>query len=186
MIQRLRATTVLLVALIFLPPAASAADNTFNRDEIGEAAIGFFGEMTKGLASVIEKVFSELGQPNAYIVGREGSGAIIVGATYGKGDLVRKGFEPVQVFWQGPSIGFDIGGNASRVMTLVYNLPSADDLYRRFPAVDGSLYYIGGAGVNYQRADGITLAPVRIGVGLRAGINIGMMNFTRTRRILPF
>lgn len=186
MIQRLRAITILVVTLLFLPPVALAADNTFNKNEIGEAAVGFFGAMTEGLASVIEKVFSELGQPNAYIIGQEGSGAIIVGATYGKGDLVRKGYEPVQVFWQGPSIGFDIGGNASRVMTLVYNLPSVDDLYRRFPAVDGSLYYIGGAGVNYQRNEGITLAPVRIGVGLRAGINIGMMHFTRTRRILPF
>ncbi|HVL41850.1 MAG TPA: EipA family protein, partial [Brevundimonas sp.] len=91
-----------------------------------------------------------------------------------------------EVFWQGISIGWDVGGNASRVFTLVYGLFHPDMLYRRYPGVEGSAYLVGGLGVNYQRADGIVLAPIRTGVGLRLGANVGTMAYSRQRNLLPF
>lgn len=191
--QRHGFALAILVPLLLLGSAGIAqddnqglTDNTYNEQDIYMAATDLFGETTEGLARVIERIFSDLGEPNAYIAGGEGGGAFIVGLTYGSGDLYRRGYDPVRVYWQGPSIGFDVGGDLSKVFTLVYNLPDLDSMYQRFPAVEGSIFFIGGVGAHYQRDEGITLAPIRLGVGLRAGVNIGVMRFTRTRRYIPF
>jgi hypothetical protein len=159
---------------------------TYSKDETLQAAEKFFGGTTAGLAKTIEKAFADNGRPNAYIIGNEGSGAFIVGLRYGEGTLQYKGGGSMKVYWQGPSAGFDFGGNASKVFTLVYNLRNSDLLFQRFPGVDGSLYVVAGVGLNYVRAHNITLAPIRTGVGLRAGANIGYLSFTREKTINPF
>lgn len=166
-------------------PAKTRAE-TYSRNEIVNNASSFFGVTTEAAAGIVEKVFKDQGEPTAYIAGEEGSAAFIGGLRYGKGLLYMKGSEPMQVYWQGPSIGFDWGGNASRVFTLCYDIQVGDMIFRRFPGVDGSAYLIGGLGVNYQRADGITLAPIRTGVGLRLGANIGYLSYSRKKRIIPF
>lgn len=161
--------------------------DTYSQDEVVEAAADFFGVTAEAAASAIERVFSDLGRPVGYIAGEELSAAIGVGLRYGEGWLVMKSGEPRQkVYWQGPSVGFDAGGNASRVFTLVYDLYETDRLYQRFPGVEGSAYFIAGLGVNYQRADEITLAPIRSGVGLRAGANVGYLSYSRQRNWIPF
>ena len=161
--------------------------DTYSRDEIVEATSDFFGVTAEAAASALERVFSDLGRPVGYIAGEEVSGAAGVGLRYGEGYLTLKGQPGSQkVYWTGPSIGFDAGGNASRVFTLVYNLNDVDRLYQRFPGVDGSAYFVAGMGVNYQRADDITLAPIRSGVGLRAGANVGYLAYSRERNWLPF
>jgi hypothetical protein len=167
-------------------PLSADEDQTFSENEIVQAASGFFGTTTYAVAKAVEKVFHQQGLPDAYIKGDEGSGAFVVGLRYGSGWLIRKGREPVKVYWQGPSVGFDIGGNASKCFTLVYNLRNAGQLFQRFPGVDGSYYFVAGIGVNYQRSDGITLAPMRTGVGLRAGVNAGYLAYTRERSWSPF
>ncbi len=157
----------------------------YDEDSIVKAATDFFGNTTEGLAKVIEKAFKENGRPNAYIKGDEAGAAFTVGLRYGDGQLTMKSGGSAKVYWAGPSIGLDAGANASKVFTLIYNLPNAAAIYRRFPGVDGSVYYIGGAGINYQRADGITLAPIRLGVGLRAGASVGYLHYRRTKSINP-
>lgn len=171
-----------------LPLAAHAADDAkeFDEDSILKAAVAFFGDTAEGLGKVIEKAFKEQGRPNAYIQGEEASGALTVGLRYGDGTLVMKAGTRRKVYWAGPSIGFDVGGNASKVFTLVYKLPQAQALFRRFPAVEGSFYYVGGAGINYQRVDGITLAPIRLGVGLRSGVNMGYVHYRAEKSLNPF
>jgi hypothetical protein len=134
----------------------------------------------------VERVFKSNGRPSAYIAGEEGSGAIGVGLRYGRGLLYMKGKEPVEVFWRGPSVGWDFGGNASRVFTLCYNLDDPRDIFQRFPGVEGSAYFIGGLGVNYQRTDDITLAPIRAGVGFRLGASVGYLAYSRKRNLVPF
>jgi hypothetical protein len=170
------------------PAAEAAAGQTYTQNEIVNRAAGFFGTTTEGLARAVERVFSEKGSPNAYITGVEGSGAVVVGLRYGDGDLFMKsnGERPVKVYWQGPSVGFDVGGNASKVFTLVYNLPNTEAIYQRFPGVDGSAYLVAGVGVNYQQNGRIILAPMRTGVGLRAGASIGYLSYSKERNILPF
>ena len=159
---------------------------TYTQDETLDAAKNFFGGTTEGLAKAIEKTFSENGRPDAYIVGNEGSGAFFFGLRYGQGTLYYKGGGSMKVYWQGPSVGWDFGGNASKVFTLVYNLHWTRDLFQRFPGVDGSLYFVAGVGLNYQRADNITLAPIRTGVGLRAGANVGYLSYTDRQSWFPF
>jgi len=166
-------------------PALAADDDTYDQDSILKAATDFFGQTTEGLAKVIEKAFHEQGRPNAYIKGEEASGALTVGLRYGDGDLMMKSGGGQHVYWAGPSIGFDAGGNASKVFTLVYHLPNAGAIFQRFPGVDGSLYYVGGAGINYQRLHGITLAPIRLGVGLRAGASVGYLHYRREKSYNP-
>lgn len=176
-----------LAAATALPAGAADEDkdSTYDQDSILKAAADFFGQTTEGLAKVVEKAFKEQGRPNAYIKGEEASAAITVGVRYGEGELLMKG-GGTKVFWAGPSIGFDLGANASKVFTLVYRLPKASAIYQRFPGVDGSLYYIGGAGINYQRLNGITLAPIRLGVGLRAGASVGYIHYRREKSLNPF
>jgi len=161
-------------------------DDTFTKNEIVDKAMGFFGATTKGLAEGIEKVFEDLGRPNGFIAGEEFSGAFVVGLRYGRGKLNRKTGGPIQVYWQGPSLGFDFGGNASKVFTLVYHLKNPNDIFRRFPGVDGSLYVVAGLSLNYQQAGDIVLAPIRTGVGLRAGANLGYLHYNREHSWVPF
>ena len=184
----LQLCAVLLIAVFLLPATAQAQsddDATFSQQEILQKARGFFGDTTAGLAKAIEKVFADHGRPNAYIFGEEASGAIGVGLRYGEGQLVRKQGGERKVFWQGPSIGFDLGGNASKVLTLIYNLRSDDSLFQRFPGVDGSVYVVAGFGVNYQQSGDIILAPIRTGVGLRAGASIGYLHYTPKHSWIP-
>ncbi|MGH8443908.1 MAG: DUF1134 domain-containing protein [Solimonas sp.] len=166
-------------------PPAQTESQTYSADEVTQAASKFFGSSSEGLAKAIERTFSDYGRPNAYIYGNEGGGAIVVGLRYGKGTLQYKGGESQKVYWQGPSVGWDFGGNASKVFTLVYNLRSSSQLFQRFPAVDGSLYVVAGVGVNYQRSGDVTLAPIRAGVGLRAGASLGYVHYTREASIIP-
>ena len=182
----LRGAALLAVGAPALSVYAADDDGTYDQDSILKAATDFFGSTAEGVAKVIEKAFKEQGRPNAYIKGEEASAALTVGLRYGDGQLTMKKGGSEQVFWAGPSIGFDAGANASKVFTLVYKLPKLADIYQRFPGVDGSLYYIGGAGVNYQRVNGITLAPIRLGVGLRAGASVGYLHYRREKSINPF
>ena len=175
-----------------MPPPGAGPDYpnhrapTYSRDELVNQVSDFFGVTAESAGAIIERVFRDNGQPTGYIAGQEGAGAIAVGLRYGKGLLYMKERPRQEVYWQGPSIGWDFGGNASRVFTLCYNLQFPDMIYRRFPGVEGSAYFIGGLGVNYQRAEDITLAPIRAGVGLRLGASVGYLAYSRTRHILPF
>ena len=168
------------------PSMESAKGRTYNQDTVIHDAAGFFGKGSAGIAKVIAKAFKDQGRPNAVIKGEEVGGALVVGLRYGDGTLTMENGAREKVFWTGPSVGFDAGANASKVYVLVYHLPNPDAIFRRFPAVDGSLYYIAGASINYQRADGIVLAPIRLGVGLRAGVNLGYVHYTRKKTWLPF
>jgi len=185
--------TLSIIAAIGAAPALAAdakkkpADgDTFDQDTVLHDAEAFFGKGAEGLAKVIEKAFKENGRPNGYIKGQEAAGAITVGLIYGDGTLVMKNAGTRRVFWSGPSIGFDFGANASKVFVLVYNMPRPGSIFQRFPAVDGSFYYVGGAGINYQRRGGVTLAPIRLGVGLRAGASIGYVHYTPKKTYNPF
>jgi hypothetical protein len=157
----------------------------YTRDEIYHNVSDFFGVTAENAGGLIEKLFHENGSPTAYIAGTEGSGAFFFGLRYGKGLMYMKDRPHLPIFWQGPTGGFDFGGNASRTFTLCYDLEYPDAIFRRFPGVEGSAYLVGGLGVNYQRADGITLAPVRAGVGLRLGASLGYLAYSRQRNIIP-
>ncbi len=171
----------------FAAESKAAETKTFDQDSVLKDALDFFGKSVEGLGKVIEKAFQDYGQPNAYIKGEEASGAFAVGLRYGDGILVTKGGESQRVYWSGPSIGFDYGGNAAKVFVLVYHLDEKSELlFRRYPAVDGSFYFIGGAGINYQQRDDVILAPIRLGAGLRAGASIGYMHYTKTKTYNPF
>lgn len=178
-----------LALLLVLPGGASKAfaaeDDTFSQEEILAKAKGFFGEATEGLARAIQKVFEDQGRPNAFIAGEEVSGAIGIGVRYGNGSLNRKLGPGRKVYWQGPSVGFDLGGNASRVFVLIYHLGRTETLFQRFPGVEGSFYFVAGVGVNYQQSGEVVLAPIRTGVGLRAGANFGYLHYTREHSWIP-
>jgi hypothetical protein len=165
---------------------AQAEDDTYEEDTILKEADAFFGGGAEGLADVIEKIFEDMGRPNAYIKGQEASGAIVIGARYGDGTLVRKAGGSTKVHWTGPTIGFDAGGNLSKVFVLIYNLPNTEAIFQRFPAIDGSFYFIGGIGANYHQVDDLVLAPMRFGAGFRAGVNIGYMHYRREKSWNPF
>ncbi len=166
--------------------AAAPRAETYSRDEIVNSASDFFGVTAEAAGSAVERIFRDQGRPTGYIAGEEVSGAFIGGLRYGKGLLYMKRRPTEQVYWQGPSVGWDFGGNGSRTFTLCYNLQYPDAIYRRFPGVEGSAYFIGGIGVNYQRADTIVLAPMRAGVGLRLGANVGYLAYSRKRQWFPF
>ena len=169
-------------------PSAYQDDiDTYSREEIVEATADFFGVTAEAAASALERVFADLGRPVGYIAGEEVSAAAGVGLRYGEGYLTMKGDpDSLKVYWTGPSVGFDAGGNASRVFTLVYDLRDTNRIYQRFPGVEGSAYFVAGLSVTYQRADDITLAPIRSGVGLRAGANVGYVAYSRRRNWIPF
>jgi len=168
------------------PAYPASGPSTYSQDEIVNRASDFLGVTAEAAGGAVEKLFANNGRPTAYIAGEEASGALVLGARYGRGLLYMKDREPIQVFWQGPSAGWDWGGNASRVFVLCYDLQEPNAIYQRFPGVEGSAYLVGGLGVNYQKAAGITLAPIRAGVGLRLGANVGYLAYTRKRNVLPF
>lgn len=169
------------------PPGPQAqGEDTFSSDEILNTGHRFFGQVSKGLARVIEYTFSKSGRPNGYILGEEAGGAFVAGLRYGEGMLHTKDAGKHKVYWQGPSIGYDFGAEGSKTMVLVYNLRSADEMFGRFGGVDGSAYFIGGVGLTYQKRDNVTLAPIRSGVGLRLGANVGYLKFTRRPTWNPF
>lgn len=169
------------------PISSDANAQAYTSDELVAAGSRELGIAAEAIGGAIERVFADNGdRPTAYIAGEEASGAIGVGLRYGRGALHMKDLSASQeVFWQGISIGWDVGGNGSRVFTLVYGLYHPDMIYRRYPGVEGTAYLVGGLGVNYQRADGIILAPIRTGVGLRLGANVGTMAYSRQRNYLP-
>jgi hypothetical protein len=165
--------------------AAAGDDATYDQSTISHEVTEFFGSTTEGLAKVVEKAFQEQGRPNGTIKGEEASAAVTVGVRYGNGRLTMKSGGSRKVYWTGPSIGLDLGVNASKVFILVYRLARIDDIFKRYAGVDGSLYYIGGAGINYQRRGSVVLAPIRLGVGLRAGASVGYMHYRREKSWLP-
>lgn len=160
--------------------------STYTTDEIMAQGHQFFGKTSRGLAQAIEYVFQNEGEPTAYIVGEEGSGAFVGGLRYGEGTIYYKNGVKKRIFWQGPSIGFDFGGNGSRTLTLVYNSQSPEDLYDRYAGVEGSAYLVGGIGVNFQKKDDIVMAPIRTGVGARLGANIGYLKYSARPTWNPF
>lgn len=178
--------TAAALALAHMPARAAGEDkSTYDQESILREAKLFFGEATEGLGKAVEKAFREHGRPNGYIKGEEVSAAITVGLSYGKGDLTLKSGESTPVYWQGPSLGFDLGVNASKVFTLVYNLPDKDAIFKRYPGVDGSLYFVAGVGMNYQQWGDTVLAPIRLGVGWRTGASVGYIHYTRQRSYFP-
>lgn len=161
-------------------------DNTYNRDDVVGAAERTFGKGAAGLAEIIEKALKEQGRPNAYIAGSEGAGAVVVGLRYGSGMMSHKIEGERRVYWTGPSVGFDVGGDANKVFMLVYNLYDSEDLFKRFPAAEGRLYFIGGFAATYLRRGNIVVIPIRLGVGYRAGVNAGYLKFSRKGKWFPF
>lgn len=198
--KTLSAITTIAIVMGFLGTAATAnaqttgsvskasqhSSDTYSTEEIMSKGHQFFGKTSRGLGQAVEYIFQNQGEPTAYIVGEEGSGAFVGGLRYGEGTIYYKDGTSERIYWQGPSIGWDFGGNGSRVMTLVYGSNSPDDLHERFAGVEGSAYLIGGLGVNFQRNDGITMAPIRTGVGARLGANIGYLKYTNSPTWNPF
>jgi hypothetical protein len=167
------------------PPPTPPAD-TYEEKDVIAAAEGVFGRGAAGAAKLVEKAFKDLGRPNGYIVGREASGALIVGLRYGSGTLYSKIEGAMPVYWTGPSVGFDIGGDGAQVFTLVYHLDDSADLFRRYPGGEGHAYVIGGFTATYNQRDRVILVPIKLGVGLRLGLNAGWVNYTRESRLKPF
>lgn len=160
--------------------------DSYSSNEILDAGHRFFGTVSKGLASVIEHAFRRQGRPNGYILGEEAGGAIIAGLRYGEGTLYTKGMGTHRVYWQGPSVGYDFGAEGSKTMILVYNLNHPAEIYERFAGVDGSAYFVGGAGITFQKHNDVILAPIRSGVGLRLGANVGYLKYTPYPTWNPF
>lgn len=168
------------------PAPAVTAGQTYKKDDLIGAAEGVFGKGAKGLASLLEKILKDQGEPTGYIAGREASGAFVVGLRYGSGTLTHKVEGQKPVYWTGPSVGFDAGGNAGSTFVLIYNLHDSHDLFQRFPAGEGNAYFVGGLTASYMRAGDIVLIPIRMGAGVRLGANVGYMKFSDKQRWLPF
>jgi len=168
------------------PPPQRHSRDTFRPEEIVREGHKFFGTVSRGLAQVVEKAVSRWGEPNGYILGQEGSGAFVVGLRYGDGKLYTRNAGDRRVFWEGPSVGFDTGGEGARTMMLVYNLPATEAIYQRFAGIDGSAYFIGGFGMTALTANNIVLVPIRSGIGFRLGANVGYLKFTPQATWNPF
>ncbi|WP_188236880.1 DUF1134 domain-containing protein [Sphingopyxis sp. LK2115] len=166
--------------------ATAAPGSTYKKDDLIGAAEGVFGKGAQGLAAMIEDILKEQGEPNAYIVGREAGGALVLGVRYGSGTLYHKVEGELPVYWTGPSIGFDAGANAGNTFVLVYNLFDSEDLYKRYPAGEGAAYLVGGFNASYLRRGDVVLIPIRVGVGARLGANVGYMKFRKKQNWLPF
>src|ERR1700758_3559860 len=160
------------------PQAAPPPSDTFAPGELVAAGHRFFGGVSRGLATIIEKAVSQWGLPNGYVLGQEGGGAVVVGLRYGEGVLYTKNAGDLKVFWQGPSVGWDVGGEGARTMMLVYHLPATTAIYQHFAGIDGSAYFIGGFGMTVLTANRIGVIPIRAGVGVRLGANVGYLKFT--------
>ncbi len=180
-------TMAALAGVAALPAAAQdTGQGTYSTNEIVSAGHQFFGKVSQGLATVVERAVSKYGQPNGYILGEEGSGALAVGLRYGEGQLFTKNAGVHKVYWQGPSLGWDFGGDGARTMMLVYNLPSIDAIFRRFVGVAGSAYLVGGFGMTVLSNHDIYVVPVRAGVGARLGVNVGYLKFRQKPTWNPF
>jgi hypothetical protein len=181
------AVLVVFTAIAFGTTAARAnANDSYSLQEVVDAGHQFFGSTSGGLAAVVEKAFSSFGMPNGYVLGQEGSGALVGGLTYGEGQLYTKNAGDHVVFWQGPSLGWDFGGQGSRTMMLVYNLESVPSIYQRFIGVAGSAYAIAGLGFNVLKRGDVLLVPIRTGVGARLGLNVGYLKLTQNPTWNPF
>ena len=168
------------------PAPQSAPGPNYSSNEIVDAGHRFFGTVSRGLAQIVEKTGSQFGLPNGYILGQEGGGAFIGGLRFGEGTLYTKNAGDLRVFWQGPTVGWDFGGEGARTMMLVYSLPSTEAIYQRFAGIDGSAYFIGGFGMTALAANNIVVVPIRSGVGLRLGANVGYLKFTPSATWNPF
>lgn len=186
-IGRFWALITLLMAVSTLAAAPARADSSqYTMQEIVDAGHGFFGSTTGGLAKVMEQAFKRYGLPNGYILGQEGAGSFVLGATYGEGELYTKNAGQHTLFWQGPSIGLDYGGQGSRVMMLVYELPKVNTIYNRFGGVSGQAYVVAGFGMTVLKYGNVLIVPIRTGVGARIGINVGYLKMTRKATWNPF
>jgi len=172
------------------PPGTPAPQGTqsgqYSSNEIIDAGHRFFGTISRGLAQIVEKAGSQWGLPNGYILGQEAGGAVVAGLRYGEGILYTKNAGDLRVYWQGPSLGFDFGGDGARTMMLVYSLPATEAIYQRFIGIDGSAYFVGGLGMTALTFNNIVVVPIRSGIGLRLGANIGYLKFTPTATWNPF
>ena len=175
-----------LRALAQAAAPAAREPQKFSTNEVVDNGHRFFGSVSRSLAQTIEEAARRFGQPNGYVLGQEASGAFVGGLRYGEGVMYTRNAGDLRVFWQGPSLGFDIGADGDRTMMLVYNLPATQAIYNRFVGVDGSAYFVGGFGFTALAGDGITVVPVRSGVGARLGFNIGYLKFTATSTWNPF
>ena len=169
----------------YVPPETTDK-GTFSVEEIKETGQHFFGKVSMGFAHVVEYAFQRAGRPNGYILGEEAGGAFIAGLRYGEGTLYTKDAGSLKVFWQGPSLGYDFGAEGSKTMVLVYDLRSPGEIFSTFPGIDGSAYLIGGVGVTFLARDHVVLAPIRSGIGLRLGANVGYLKYTREPTWNPF
>jgi hypothetical protein len=167
-------------------PVTPSDQNTYQEDDLIGAAEGVFGKGAQGLGKLMEDILKKQGRPNAYIVGREGGGAFVVGLRYGSGTLNHKVEGEKPVYWTGPSIGLDAGANAGSTFVLVYNLYDTEDIYKRYPSGEGIAYLVGGFNASYLRRGDVVLIPIRVGAGLRLGANVGYMKFSKKQRWLPF
>ncbi|CAD7054809.1 hypothetical protein RHAB21_00603 [Pseudorhizobium halotolerans] len=187
-LARLAATmlALLVITAATVRPALAQDSSQYSAQEVIDAGHSFFGNTSGGLAKVVERAFEQYGLPNGYILGQEGSGAFIAGLTYGEGELYTKNAGQHPVFWQGPSLGIDYGGQGSRAMMLVYDLPAIEALYARFGGVSGSAFVVAGVGMTVMRNNDVVLVPIRTGVGARLGINVGYLKLTRSPTWNPF
>jgi hypothetical protein len=190
MLKRLLFSLALLLPLAFAQPATAqsggSVSDTYEANDLIDTGGEFFSSASQGLASLVERAVSQFGLPNAYILGEEASGALFAGARYGEGTMYTRNQGEHPIFWQGPSIGFDVGGDGSKVMMLVYNLDSIGEVFGRYPGVDGSAYIVGGLGMTVMKYGDVVLIPIRSGVGLRAGVNVGYLKFTQEPTWNPF
>lgn len=182
---RVFSMAVTLLGVLVCSTSALRAQE-YTAQEIVDSGHKFFGATSGGLATVVEKIFASYGLPNGYLLGEEGSGALIGGLTYGEGTLYTKNAGDHKVFWQGPSLGWDFGGEGSRVMMLVYNLDDVGSLYNRYGGVAGSAYVVAGVGFNVLKNNNVILVPIRTGVGARLGVNLGYLKLTERATWNPF
>lgn len=185
LLRSLAVAVLATLSLVAVQRPAEAAGE-YSIQEVVDAGHGFFGETSGALAKVIEQAFEQYGLPNGYILGQEGSGALIAGLTYGEGTLYTKNVGQHDVFWQGPSLGIDYGGNGTRTMMLVYDLPDVDTLYARYGGISGSAYIVAGVGMTVLKSRDVILVPIRTGIGARLGVNVGYLKLTRTPTWNPF
>ncbi|WP_424983754.1 DUF1134 domain-containing protein [Maritalea sp. S77] len=183
MVKRFALFISIFLTLTFAPLSAHAQSGTlsdnYSTDELVVAGGQFFGKVSQGLASVVERAVAQYGLPNGYILGQEGSAALFGGVRYGEGQLYTKNAGNHPLFWQGPTLGFDIGADGSKTMMLVYNLPSTNAIYGRYPGVEGSAYMVGGIGMTVMKYKDVYIVPIRSGVGARLGVNVGYLKFTQ-------
>lgn len=166
--------------------SADAPTAAYAETDVLKAVEDVFGKGAEGLAEIVRKTFKDQGQPTAYIIGREVSGAFVVGLRYGSGMLNHKIEGERKVHWTGPSVGVDFGGDGSKVFALVYNLNDGEDIFQRFGAVEGKAYLIGGFTANYMQRGRVVVVPIKLGVGGRLGVNVGYLKYSKKGRVLPF